>query len=58
MYLTEIIHKEDKRANSKEMTIAKRQEIKNLLKRGTFKFILSEKVPKDANVFSGRFVLF
>ena len=57
VYLTEIISKGDNRANSKEMTKAKRQEIMSLLERGTFKVILREEIPKDANVLPGRFVL-
>lgn len=39
------------------MTKAKRHHIKSLLDRGTFKFILREQIPKDANVLPGRFVL-
>eukprot|EP00171_Calliarthron_tuberculosum_P022143 IDg22143t1 len=37
VYLTEIISPSDPRASSKEMTDAKRKEIKGLLERGTFK---------------------
>ena len=50
VYLTEIISKGDNSANLKEMTIAKRQEIKNLLERGTFKDIPKEDIPKDCYV--------
>ena len=39
------------------MTSAKKAEIRNLLKRGTFKVILREDIPNDANVLPGRFVL-
>ena len=56
-YLTEVLSTRDPRSYSKQMTEAKRQEISNLLKRGTFKVILKEDVPKDANVLPGRFVL-
>ena len=57
IYMTEIIPNQDVRAKSHEMTEAKRQEIKNLLKRGTFKVLLREDIPRNANVLPGRFVL-
>ena len=57
VFLTEIITKMDPRETSKEMTEAKKTEIGNLLKRGTFKVSLKEYVPPDGNVLPGRFVL-
>lgn len=57
MYPTEILHPRDPRANGPEMGAAVRKEIKGLLDRGTFKVILREEVPPDANVLPGRFVL-
>ena len=57
VYRTEIISRSDPRANSREMESARRQEIKNLLERGTFKVILKEDIPKDANILPGRFLL-
>lgn len=57
VYLTAIIPNRDERAFSMDMTEAKRQEINNLLQRGTFKVLLLEEIPKDAIVLPGRFVL-
>eukprot|EP00171_Calliarthron_tuberculosum_P023641 IDg23641t1 len=57
VFLTEIIDQKDPRAKSWEMTAAKKSEIAGLLSRGTFKVILREEVPPDANVLPGRFVL-
>eukprot|EP00171_Calliarthron_tuberculosum_P023469 IDg23469t1 len=56
-YLSEIIDAKDPRAASKEMSDAKKKEVRGLLERGTFKLILHEEVPSDANVLPGRFVL-
>jgi len=57
VFLTEIIDRKDSRATSPEMTAAKQAEVRDLLRRGTFKVILREDVPSDANVLPGRFVL-
>lgn len=57
MHLTEIISNKDPRAFSKEVTAAKRQEIKNLLDKGTFEITLDGEVPPKANALPGRFVL-
>lgn len=56
-HLTEIIAPRDPRADSPGMTQAKKNEIRGLLERGTFRVILREEVPRDANVLPGRFVL-
>ena len=42
IFLTEVLHPTDPRANTPEMTNAKKAEIKNLLRRGTFKVILKK----------------
>ena len=54
---TEVIDKNDPRAHSTEMREAKRAEVQELLKRGTFKVILRSELPNDANVLSARYVL-
>lgn len=54
---TEILDVDDERSMSEEMKKAKLTEIHNLLKRGTFKAVLSEEIPQDATVLNGRFVL-
>lgn len=56
-FATEVLDRGDPRANSPKMVEAKRAEIPNLLKRGTFKIVLKEGVPQDTNVLPGRFVL-
>ena len=57
VHLTEILTPAEARTNSRKMSEAKREEISNLLKRGTFRVVLHEDIPKDANVLPGRFVL-
>ena len=57
MFLTEVLTPGDPRCSSKEMTSAKKAEIRYLLKRGTFKVILRDDIRIDANVLPGRFVL-
>ncbi len=57
IFLTEVFDSNDVRCTSPEMKKAKLEEIHNLIKRGTFKAILKEDVPKDGNVLPGRFVL-
>lgn len=55
--LTEIINAKDPRANSREMSQVKKDENRGLLDRGTFRIILREEIPQDADVLPGRFVL-
>ena len=57
IYLTEIIDLQDPRADRLDMTEAKKKEIRNLLERGTFKVILKQDIPSDAQILPGRFVL-
>ena len=56
-FLIEIRDPSDSRAKSKEMHMAKREEIKILLRRGTFKVILKEEIPPNGNILPGRFAL-
>lgn len=56
VYLSEILHPTDPITKSPEMNDAKNTEIRGLLKRGTFTFILKKDVPPDGNILSGRFV--
>ena len=55
--LTEVITKDDPRANSEEMLKAKLDEVSDLLRRGTFKVILKGELPDGANALTARFVL-
>ena len=57
IHLTEIIDVKYPRSTSTEMTATKKKEIRNLLERGTFKVILKEDIPTDANVLPGGVVL-
>ena len=57
IYLTEIIDRQYPRADSLDMTEAKKTEIRNLPERGTFKVILKQDIPSDANILPVRFVL-
>ena len=54
--MTEILHPTDPRAQCPEMTKAKKEEIRNLLRRNKFKIILKKDVPPDGNILPGRFV--
>ena len=55
--LTEVIPKDDPRANSEEMLKAKLDEVSDQLRRGTFKVILKSELPDGANALTARFVL-
>ena len=57
IYLTEIICDRDPRASCHEVTAAKKAEIRNLLKRGTFKVVIKKDVLPNANVLPGCFVM-
>ena len=56
-FLTEVLKKQDPRASSPEMKAAIHKEVTGLMEAGTFKIILHEEVPEDANILPGRFVL-
>ena len=55
--MTEVIDKNDPRADTTEMHAAMMSEVRDLLKRGTFKVILREDLPDGANALTARFVL-
>jgi len=55
--ITEILHRSDPRTQTPEAAIARRKEIENLVRRGTWELVLEEQVPPDANVISGSFVI-
>ena len=57
VHVTETLTPMDPRKDSPEFIAAKKKEIEGLLKKGTWKVVLQEEVPKDANVLNGRFVL-
>ena len=54
---TEIIEPGDPRASSSEMRKAILSEVRDLLKRETFKVVLKEELPDGANTLTARFVL-
>jgi len=56
-YPTEVLLKSDPRSKSPKMSDAIKKEVRGLFERNTFKVILREEVPTDANVLPGRFVL-
>ena len=56
-YVTEVINNSDPRAHTEKMEQAKRAEVQELLKRGTFKVILRSELPNGANAITARFVL-
>lgn len=55
--ITEVIFPADPRHKDGRFDEAKKKELKGLWDRGTFKVVLKEDVPKDANVLGARFVL-
>ena len=55
--LTDSLKRGDPRCLSPQMSNAKCTEIHQLIRRGTFKVILKEEIPPNANVLSARFVL-
>lgn len=57
LHLTQIILLTDQRSSSPEMAYANIEEIRKLMKRGTFKFFLKESISKFANLETGRFLL-
>ena len=54
--VTEIIDKDDPRASSIEMKSVIKEEVRDLLQRGTFKVMLKEELPDGANALTARFV--
>lgn len=55
--ITEVLTPRDVRGDSSEFTAAKKREIEGLISRGTWKLVLRDDVPKNANILGGRFVL-
>ena len=53
--LTEVVSPKDPRAS--QFADAKRKEIQGLIDRGTWKVVLKDELPDDANILKGRFVL-
>ena len=46
VHITEVLHPKDARYSGKEAKEAKRKEIENLIRRGTWELIIEEEVPK------------
>lgn len=57
VYATEVIDNNDPRANILQMKQAKRAEVDELLRRGTFKVVPRSELTNSANVLTARFVL-
>ena len=55
--MTEIIHSGDPRSKDPRMAAAIKAEIRELLAQKTFKIILYQEVPYDANLLTARYVL-
>ena len=55
--LTEIIHKDDPRAKDPRMLKVIAEELRDLLKRSTFKVVIKEEIPDGSNVLTARFFL-
>ena len=56
-FMTEVIKDNEPQAKSPEMIRIISSEVRDLLKRGTFKVLLQEELPDGANVLTARFVL-
>ncbi|MEM1283154.1 MAG: reverse transcriptase domain-containing protein [Chlamydiota bacterium] len=57
IHITEVLHPADPRAFGKLATEAKKKEIEGLIRKGTWKIVLKEEVPRDANVLTSHFVI-
>lgn len=57
IFSTEVLSSNDPRSKGPRMTDEVKTEVKELIDRKTFKTILKEDIPEDANVLPGRFVL-
>ncbi len=55
--ITEVIHHNDPRMRSEQADRAQKQEIENLVRRGTWELVLEEDVPSGSNIISGSFVI-
>lgn len=56
-FLTEALSSDDPRSRNSKVLDAVKAEVKGLMDRKTFKKILKEDIPEDANVLPGQFVL-
>lgn len=57
VHITEILDSSDPRINSEEAQAAKRKELADLIRRGTWKIIAYDELPDDANIMTGGFVI-
>lgn len=57
IHITEVLRPRDPRCSNADATKAKQKEIAELIKRGTWKIVLAEDIPLNANVMNGRFVM-
>ncbi|MEM6805931.1 MAG: reverse transcriptase domain-containing protein, partial [Bacteroidota bacterium] len=57
IHITEVLHSADPRAHGPLADEAKRTEIEGLIKKGTWKVVLKEEIPDDANILTGHFVI-
>ncbi len=57
VHITEIIHPADPRCRNAAAKEAKKLEIDNLIKRGTWKITLKQDVPDGSNIIGGMFVI-
>lgn len=55
--IQEIIHPSDPRSRSPDANAARKKEIDGLVRKGTWKVVIKEEVPPDANVLNGRFFI-
>ena len=53
VHITEILHPSDHRTKSPQAEAARKKEISDLIKRGTWKLVVEHEVPKNANIFTG-----
>ena len=56
-HLTDVLEPSDPRTHSSEMLNEIHNEIRDLIKRGTFKMLMREELPDGANALTARFVL-
>ena len=54
---TVVIQASDPRATDSKMIAAKYSEIRDRIRRGTFKVVMKQEVPEGANVLTARFFL-
>lgn len=57
VHITEILEPGDPRMKSEEVQAAKRKELEELIRRGTWKIVAYDELPSNANIMSGGFVI-